>query len=252
MKIEAHVLAYNESEIIGYALRNLRTFATRIIVHDAGSTDGTRDVCKAYGVEVRPWAIGGTLDDETNMKLKNECWKGTDADWVTVLDCDEFLYFPKGAGATLCTYERLHAAIIKAHGFDMYAEEFPTTEGQIYDEVKMGAPADQWYSKPVLFSPKRVKEINFGIGAHEAEPVLVNNHRLHVGATWPKANPPTYLLHFHHGIGPIDRVAERLDAKRKRLSPLNVKNRWGNLEAGMKHAGDKRRGILAGLMQVVP
>lgn len=252
MHIEAHLLAFNEAELIGYAIRNLRTFATRIIIHDAGSTDGTRDICKAYGVEIVPWSIGATLDDETNMKLKNECWKGTDADWVTVLDADEFLYFPKGANDTLETYERLHAAIIKAHGFDMYSEDFPTTEGQIYDEVKLGAPADKWYSKPVLFSPKRVKEMGFGIGAHEADPVLMNNTRLHVGANWPKANPPTFLLHFHHGIGPIERVAERLDAKQKRLSQKNIQNRWGNLDLPLKHAGDKRRGILDGLMQVVP
>ncbi len=252
MILEAHLLCYDERDIIGYAIRNLKTFADRIIVHDAGSTDGTRDVCKAWGVDIREWAIGGILDDETNMNLKNSCWKGTDADWVAVLDCDEFLYFPQGTRKTLDTYQRLHAAVIKAHGFDMYCEQYPTTEGQIYDEVKMGAPSDKWYGKPALFSPLRLKEINFGIGAHEADPLLMNGHRLRVGHTWPKANPPTYLLHYHHGVGPIERVAARLDAKRQRLSDRNVAKRWGNFDPGLKHAEDKRVGILAGLTQVVP
>ncbi len=251
MKVEAHLLCFNEADIIGYAIRNLKTFADIIIVHDAGSTDGTREICEAYGVYIKDWKIGGTLDDETNMNLKNECWKGTEADWVTVLDADEILYFPKGGRQTIETYQRINAAVIKAHGFDMYSTQYPTTEGQIYDEVKMGAPADKWYSKPVLFSPARVKEINFGIGAHEADPLLMNGHRLRVGPTWPKANPPTYLLHYHHGVGPIERVAARLDAKRQRLSDRNVAKRWGNFDKGEVHAKEKREGILQGLMQVV-
>lgn len=251
MKVEAHILAFNEAELMAYTLRHYRTFCTSIVVHDGGSTDGTKEICYRYGAEVVHWETHGQLNDELSMKCKNECWLGTDADWVLCPDADEFLYFPQGAAPTLAIYSRLGAAVIKPHGYDMYSEAFPSTPGQIYEEVKMGCLSDKWYAKPILFSPKKIIESGFGIGAHESEPVLANGQRLHVGPSWPKANPPTYLLHYHHGIGPIERVAKRLDEKRQRLARVNEQHRWGNFEPGMKHAMDKREFILSGLHQVI-
>lgn len=251
MKVQVHLLCYNESEILGYMLRHWQTFSDTIIVHDGGSTDGSQDIARLYGATVRPWDTKGQLNDEMAMELKNECWKGTEADWVICVDADELVYFPRGARDTLGTYSRMGAAVIKPHGFDMYSETFPTTDGQIYEEVRMGAPSDKWYAKPILFSPRKVMESGFGIGAHESRPVLKDGRCLSVGPLWPKANPPTYLLHFHHGIGTPERVAKRLDEKRLRLADINVKNRWGNFKPGAVHVQEKLDFIKAGLTQVI-
>lgn len=252
MKAECHILTFNEASLIRYTLRHYATYCSKLVVHDAGSTDSTVEICRMMSAEVLPWDTKGELNDEMAMDLKNECWKGTDADWVIVVDADELLYFPKGVGETLATYSRLGAAIIKAHGFDMYSVAYPTTRGQIYDEVKLGAPSDKWYGKPVLFSPRQVEETGFGIGAHESDPLLRSGRRIHVGADWPKANPPAWLLHFHHGIGPIERIARRLDEKRTRLAAVNRLHGWGNLKDGMTHALEKQEFIKAGLVQVIP
>lgn len=252
MNVECHILTFNEAELIEYTLRHYATFCSRIVVHDAGSTDGTLDIIRQHGAECSTWNTHGELNDEMAMQLKNECWKGTKADWVIVVDADELLYFPKGAEETLATYTRLGAAIIKAHGFDMFSEVYPTTRGQIYDEVKLGAPSDKWYAKPVLFAPGLLEDTGFGIGAHESDPVLRTGRRFHVGPEWPKANPPVWLLHFHHGIGPIERIARRLDEKRLRLAEINRLHGWGNLQDGMTHAREKQEFIKAGLRQVIP
>lgn len=250
MKIEVHVLNWNELEILPYTVRHYLTFA-RVIIHDAGSTDGSPELARVMGAEVRPWAAGEKFNDLEHMALKNSCWKGTDADFVAVVDADELLYFPGGAQETLGRYLRIGAAVIKPAGYEMFNEDYPTTTGQIYDEVKMGTCDDTWYSKPCLFSPARVMESGFGIGAHESRIVLKDGRSFHVGPNWPKANPPTLLLHFHHGIGPIERLARRLDEKTSRLSATNKANGWGNLKPGMVHAKEKLDFIKAGLQQVI-
>lgn len=251
MNVEVHILAFNEAQIIAYALRHYSTFAQRIVIHDGGSDDGTQDIAAKYGAEVIPWNTGGRLNDELAMKLKNECWHGTDADWVICVDADEFIYFPAGSKETLAVYDKRGAAVIKPHGFEMFSEEYPTTAGQIYEQCAMGAPDNVWYSKPVLFSPKRVDDSGFGVGAHESTPLLKNGMRVNIGASWPKPSPRTFLLHYHQ-LGPIERVAARYDATRLRLSAINERNRWGNFEPGLVHAQRKRALILPHLQRVIP
>ena len=250
--VEVHILAFNEAEILNYALRHYTTFAERIVIHDGGSDDGTRNIAAKYGAEVLDWDTKGQLNDELALKRKNECWQGTPADWVIVVDADEFIYFPLGAKETLEAYENMGACVIKPHGFEMFSETYPTTHGQIYEECAMGAPDNEWYSKPVLFSAKHVEESGFGVGAHESEPLLRNGMRLRVGRNWPRAFPRTLLLHYHQ-IGPIERIAERYEGVRQRLAAVNWRNGWGNVkDTGMEHALHKRALILPNLRRVLP
>lgn len=251
--VEVHILTNDHDWMIPWAVRHYATFATRIILHDGGPTHdpaGDAALLESGGcqAEVHPWETKGQLNDELAMQLKNTCWLGTDADWVICVDCDELVYFPKGT--ELATYERVGACMVKPYGYEMYSETMPEGPGQIYEYVNQGAREDQWYSKPVLFSPKRVAESGFGIGAHEAQPVLKSGRRLTVGQNWPKAHPPCYLMHFK-SIGTLEQVAARYDATRKRLSQVNERHRWGNFDTGAKHSADKRAYILARLQRVV-
>ena len=106
MKIQVHILAFNEEDILPYTLRHYSQFATKIIVHDSFSTDRTREICKDYGAEVRDWDTGGVLNDNLSRELKSTAWIGTDADWVITADADELIYFPKGVTQTLEEYDR--------------------------------------------------------------------------------------------------------------------------------------------------
>lgn len=248
MDIDVYILAYNEAEIITYTLRHYATFARRIVVYDAFSTDKTRDICKEYGAEIVEWETNG-LDDMQAKFVKQTAWKGTDANWAICVDADELFYFPHGVFQTLSYYDMQNLHVIKPRGFEMTSDVYPTTDQQIYDEVKMGGRDDYWYAKPVCFAPQRIESIEFGAGAHVCEGILKGGKRFK-NPTQP-SEPPSYLLHYHH-IGPIDRIAARYDATRKRLSPTNVKNRFGNFDPGMKHAQDKRALIAKTLHQVIP
>lgn len=260
MKVEVHILAFNEEEILPYTIRHYRTFASRVIVHDAHSPDRTAEVSRAAGAEVESWGLGGVVSDTEYCALKNSCWKGTDADWVIVCDADEMIYFPSievlGLGKseainTLAVYSGMGAAVIKPHGFEMFSATYPTTAGQIYEEVNMGARDDQWYSKPLLFNPRLVAESGFGVGSHEARMVLKDGRALMVDRHWLKADPAAYLLHFHQ-IGPIERIGARYDAVCSRMSAENRARGWGNLKPGVVHAQEKRDLIIPRLERVIP
>ena len=275
MLLEVHILSHDSERMLGWAIRHYRSMGTSIavegiplqvliVVHDGGPKHTQRMICCDHAAEWQEWDTGAQLNDELAMKLKNECWKNSDADWVAVVDADELLYFPQGAHQTLQAYEKRGAVVIKPYGFEMFSEEwrdyttFDEVSGvevrstsQITDWVKMGAPEDKWYSKPVLFSPKRLAESGLGIGAHESRPVLKDGRALYVNHKWPKANPPTYMLHCHQ-LGPIEMVAARYDATRARLAEINERNRWGNFVPGIQHAQEKRDLIIPHLQQVIP
>jgi glycosyltransferase involved in cell wall biosynthesis len=248
MMCEAHILCWNEAEILPYALRHYKTFCSRILVHDDQSTDGTREIIKAAGVELVDRHTGGVVDEREYCRVKNEAWKGTTADWVIVVDADELIYFPKGASTTIAEYEAQGVNVVKPYGFEMFTDIFPTTEGQIYDEVKTGAEDFHWYSKPAMFSPKQVKEISYGLGAHQCSGKLVSGASFKNPTTY--TIPETYLLHFKH-IGGVERVAKRYDEVYARQLPICHAMKWGHQCPGIEAATKKRAGILPNLRQII-
>lgn len=247
-RVEIHIVAFNEELILPYTLRHYRTFASRIIVHDGGSTDKTVAIATEAGAEVRAWDTGGKINDVLLRELKETAWQGTNADWVGMVDADELIHFPGGAWEALAAYEKVKLAIVKPHGWEMESPELPTTDGQIYEEINHGARDDRWYAKPVFFSARRVARIKFSAGAHECVA------ELHGGLLMANpvrfSEPRAVLMHYHH-IGSVERIGEKYDGNKKRFSDENKKNGWGWHGDGRRHAQDKRNAILAKREKVI-
>jgi hypothetical protein len=289
MNLSVHILAYNEARILPFTLRHYATFASKITVHDLGSTDATRDIAAAAGARVVQHDTRGQCDDQLNRTIKNEAWKNgictgdrkgsretenelsasdpllplrspvkSDCpNWIITADADEFITFPFdrffGAGSTLAAYDLAGVPIVKPQGYEMFSEAFPTDDGvsQLYHHIRHGAPEPDWYCKPILFSPSRIEKLGFGVGAHAVEyRTLGATQTLRIDRASPTTDPATHLLHFHH-IKPLEEIAADYDAHLARMSPLNREKKWGNHEPGLKHAQDKRRQILARLVCVL-
>jgi glycosyltransferase involved in cell wall biosynthesis len=275
MKVECHILSFNEAEILPYTLRHYATFCQKIVLHDAMSTDGTRHIAKGFGCEIRDWIDpDGKFDDRTSQDIKNTAWRrnvvsydgqmvglggegpaaptmcaDNDVDWVIVADADELIYFPTlEPRIALSQYLERATAVVKPYGYELVSDKFPTTAGQIYDEVKMGGRDDLWYAKPILFTPRLVRDIYFAPGAHQAHAILND------GTSYPNPTvhsvPDCYLLHCKH-LGPVERIARLYDEKRSRLSAYNWAHGQGNFRDGMIHAQDKRNQILSRLERVI-
>ena len=206
LKIETHIVTWNREDTIHLTVSYYNQFS-KVIVHDNHSTDQTARICRALGSEVRRFGTE-KLDELEYLKVKNHVWKGSHADLVIVVDDDEILWHPNlqqeleyivGSGATL----------VHPQGFCIYSNEMPQIS---WTEILTGQKDDK-YSKYCCFDPKRIQEINYVPGCHEAKPKgdIREVNKL-------------FLLHYM-AVGGPERMIARHRQYAKRLSDFNKK--WG-------------------------
>lgn len=208
MNIECYFIAWNEAETIHLSIKHYQAFCSNVIVYDNFSTDNTREIAESMGCEVRLFGIEGQLNDAEYLKVKNNCWKNSQADWVIVCDADEILAF-----VDYKTAKEHGVTIIKPQGYNMFSEMLPSEN---WGEVTFGIP-DNNYSKLICFDPKAITEIGYVYGCHEAKPkgnIIYGN----AGAM---------LLHYKH-VGGAKRLADRHALYAERLSQINRKWKLGH------------------------
>lgn len=177
--VDVYACCYNEEALLPYFLKHY-DFARRIVLYDNHSTDRTAAIAKANPKVVwRTFYTGGKYDESAQTNIRNSAWRESDADYVAVVDVDEFVDC-----RPLIGYGRREVAF-KCEGRDMVGED-----GQIPPEVKryMLSPG---YDKISVFSP-RIAGINYDHGMHVVhptcpvviEPRLVLRHYCRMGEQW--------------------------------------------------------------------
>lgn len=207
MNIDLHILTYNESSIIRMVLQHYAIFCRKMYVYDNHSTDDTILIAESAGAIVKTFG-DRTFSDLNNMNLKNECWRGSDADYVIVCDADEVLY-----NSTPWMNKFNSATIFKTVGWQIMSNEMPKEH---LLEITNGYRFDN-YSKNIIFNPKEIKEINYNPGAHRCNPVG--------NVVWSEES--LYVLHYKH-IGGVERTIKRYKEYQKRMSKINRKMGWGS------------------------
>lgn len=213
MKIEAHLLHWQEKDIMPYVIKHYRSFCDEIIIHDNHSKDGSAEMAKELGCTVIPFG-SDFFDDGINRDVKNSCWKGSKADWVIVADFDELLFVDGyNERNQLKWYKELGITIPKTYGWQIMSDDWPAYNiTEILNGFHFGN-----YSKNILFDPNDIKDINYGPGAHECKPngnIVTSDSLL-------------YVLHYKH-IGGVQRTIDRYRVLQKRLSKQNRKMGWGS------------------------
>ena len=190
MKITLYTFCYNEKEIIPYFLNHYSKIVDKIVVYDNQSTDGSIEMLESFDgceIEIRNNITNNQIQDDTLIRLKNNCWKNDKSDYIIVVDMDEFLYHPN-----LREFLESNPDVdfFKPVGYDMISYELPTDHSkQIYEIIRDGAPSIN-YSKKALFKRKFVIETGFGYGAHSA------NYRGKKPLIEYVSNGDLKLLHF--------------------------------------------------------
>lgn len=207
--IEAHIIAFNESETIHLTIKHYQKFCQRIVLWDNHSTDNTREISKSMGCVVKTFGFQGELSDRVYMELKNECWKknhpGYDhRNWVIVVDADEILASPP---------PNTTATIFKTQGWNVFSYDMPKND---WLEIDNGHIENN-YSKSVIFNPREIREINYHIGCHVATPKG--------NVIW--SSETLYLFHYRNVGGP-QRLIERHGLYRPRMSGENLQRHWGH------------------------
>ena len=215
-RIHVYVHCWNERVILPHLLRHYR-FAEKIVVYDNHSDDGSQAIVKAAdNTELRFFDSGGEANDQTYRDLKNRVWKESrgKADYVVVCDADEFLYHPNLI-SLLKTMRKEGGTILKPMGFEMVSDHTPGPGDRLTETVQNGCRSFA-FDKCVLFDPNAIDEMNYQIGFHVCLPT---------GRVSYFRRPNTALLHYKHLSAAY--LKDRYQAIRHRLSPFNLKNRFG-------------------------
>jgi hypothetical protein len=148
MNIEIYALCHQEAKMIPYFMRHYNQYG-KVFLFEGHSTDGSKELAESLGATIIPIDTGNEIRDDIFTDLKNNYWKNSKADWVIMCDMDEFVYHPN----FIEYLKTLECTIVYPLWYEMFSDVFPTTQGQIYEEINMGAITA---SKYCLFKPTEI------------------------------------------------------------------------------------------------
>lgn len=156
-----YTITYNEELMLPYFIQHYRERFPNcnIVVYDNQSTDNTQQIAIDNDCSIVEYNTGGKLSDSAYLKIKNNCWKAQ-SDWVIVADCDEFL--------DIWEEELIdeQASIISVEAYNMVNHADNLDIDNIFKGVRSTS-----YDKAYCFNSTRIKEINYGPGAHSCSPI---------------------------------------------------------------------------------
>lgn len=226
MKYNIHVytVCWNEIDIVKFVVDYWNQYATKIVIYDNGSTDGTIEYLSQFeNIEIRHFDTDG-LDDTANMNIKNSCWKESVgiADYVVVCDFDECLFSPfleeeldymKENNMTLCgpVQYALQGDYYPGYVDGKFLHEIIT---KVRLQKSNHTPNINTYGKLMLFDPNKISDMNYGPGCHKAKPIgkvkLYDRNRI-------------LCIHINKGFG-VEYNIQRKRILEKRISDENKKH----------------------------
>lgn len=211
MKINVYAICYNEEKLLPYFLRHYSSFCDEITIFDNYSTDSSvKIMAQSPKTNMIKYATDNEIRDDIYLDIKNNCWKGADADWVIICDIDEFVYHPDIRNILA---QMDHITAITPDWFNMFSANFPITKGQIYEEVNLGMSGG---AKLNIFRPYELTEINYDPGCHACHPQ--GNVML---SQW------TGIKTLHYRYLSKEFILQRNASYYARLSQQNKDNGWG-------------------------
>lgn len=216
--VAIYLLCHNERVLLPHAVEHYRSRIpqAQITILDNESTDGSVEIAQELGCRVRSWASGNHIDDHLFVKLKNEIWKSRTEGWAIVADMDEWLCV---TSLDLKDAARRGATILRTYGWNIVAE----SQREDLADLDLHALTRGFHmrsrDKLVAFRPSLIKEMNFGIGAHESQPV---------GSI--VFSPRTYLLKHMERLGKPWLRAKFLQrtARAERMHAMGIAQHYTN------------------------
>ncbi|WP_281310675.1 glycosyltransferase family 2 protein [Flavobacterium flavigenum] len=216
--IELYLLCFNEEKMIRHTLNYYSEFCSKITIIDNQSTDDSMHLASTYkNVVFRCLDSGNEFVEDKLTASKNNCWKGSTADYVIVCDMDEFL-FDENLQEKLVEAKEQNIIMPAVTGYNMMSDEFPANyKKRITEQVKHGVRSER-FDKQIIFDPKKVKEINYRPGAHLCNPVFYEN-------THAASGIELKLLHYKY-LGK-DYVYKKHEVYVNRMSEISRKKKHG-------------------------
>ena len=233
MTIEVFAVCFNEVRMIPYFMRHYSKYGA-VTIFDNESTDGSAELARSLGATVFSFSTNGEFREDILTHLRNDCWKDSKADWVIVCDIDEFVYHRN----FLWALNNAWGTVLMPRMFQMYSTEFPTTKGQLYDEVRKGV---EMKSKMCLFKPSQFQQMNYEMGCHHAYPE--GNFILNV---------QTEIINLHFKNLSVDYALARNAELTARQSEVNRTRGWNwHIEAPEQETREEFVRVQSKLIDVI-
>lgn len=205
-----------------YAVRfyreRLGTAGLRITVYDNESKDGSVELARALGCHVVSFSSEGTLSDSKYVEVKSNCWKKSEADWVVIVDLDEWLDIRP---TDLDDYEKRNVTIVKAEPSVLIWENDTNNLTDPPYSTPLTASEEEWYAKPCLFDRRKITQYVTNPGGHTLAKQEGQINWLH-NASSPVASPRLYHIKFFDE----KYLLNRYEKYNRRMSEENRQRGW--------------------------
>ncbi len=235
MKIAAVTMVYNEALLLPYFLRHYEYLDEIHVLHETDSNDGTSEILEgASNVIIYRVHIEGGLDDIDKVNLINETLHGMQADWVYVLDCDEFIFPLHESPHSFLA--RQECDVVRAAMFQVYRHRsdsdldpsLPPVPQRVHGDADVFSTAEgenrcsnALYIKPIVVKPSA--EIEFRPGNHSLSSTRETSPEFFLGAHWAMADPEVAI---NRRLKNRSRISGRNRTLRMTWQHWNVTEEW--------------------------
>ena len=219
MKIAAVTMVYNEAMLLPYFLRHYNYLDEIRVLYETDTTDESLEILKcASNVAIERCHIEGGLDDLTKIDLLNQTVENMKADWVYVVDPDEFVFPPDNEtpndflGRQICDVVRSGMFQVYRHRDDRDLDpSLPPVPQRTHGDPNLFSTgrqdhraANNVYIKPNIVRPS--KRFRFLPGHHHIEGNPLPSPDFYFGAHWQMADPSIAIA---RRMARKERISER-------------------------------------------
>ena len=205
IRVAALTMVYNEALILPYFLRHYSYVDEIRVLFETDTSDSSLEILHcAPNVLVEKCHIDGGLDDVAKINLFNDALSSIKADWVYVVDPDEFIFPPNESPCDFL--RRQDADVVQSAMYQVYRHRndrdldpnLPPVPQRAHgdpnpfsNEESARRPSNTFYIKPNIVRPWI--GARFLPGHHVLEGRAPLSSEAYVGAHWQMADPAIAL-----------------------------------------------------------
>jgi len=242
IKIAAVTMVYNEAFMLPYFLRHYQYLDEIHVLYETDSTDESLEILKrVQNVVIEECHIEGGLDDIEKIRIINNTLHGIEADWVYVLDPDEFIFPPNESPYDFL--KRQNYDVVRSTMYQVYRHRtdkdlnplLPPIPQRIHGDSDVlsrdqesNRPFKSLYIKPNVVRPS--SKVQFFPGHHQIDGNPQVSPEFYIGAHWHMADP---TIAIHRRMERTARISERNKAHQMGWQNFNI------TEAGIRAECDR-------------
>jgi len=172
MKVNIFILCYNEEILLPHTIQHYKKYLPNccITILDNYSVDNSVKIAEELGCKIHYWKSKRHegIDDLEYINLKNNFWKSVKNEWIIMCDMDEWLCLKE---SDLIQEARNGVTIITTNGVNVVGDSKLEDLSDIDLHVLNKGIPNSRESKYLCFLSGKIKEIHYGIGAHNINPI---------------------------------------------------------------------------------